>query len=120
MNDHAHVLLRPGAEDPHAALAAVDTARADYRQRYAEAQMIVPDAVFDEVREVNTALGAVYGTLVRLTRGMPREGDDLPGVQRGVRQGWRLLSRMRAAMRTDLDVTEPSHGQDMRRPRSSP
>ncbi|WP_327290229.1 hypothetical protein [Streptomyces sp. NBC_01198] len=120
LNDHAHVLLHPGAEDQDAALAAVDTARAEYRRRYAEAQMIVPDAVLAEVREVNTALGAIYGTLARLTRGVPRDGDELPAAQAGIRRGWQLLSRMRAAMRADLDVTGPSHGRDAPRPRSSP
>lgn len=108
-NDHAHA-LRIGTAHPQESLSAVDTARVEYRQRYAEAQMIVPDTVLAEVRQVNTTLGATYGTLARLTRGTAREGDDLATAQAEIKEAWRILSRMRATMRTDLDVTGPTHG----------
>ncbi|MFJ4368861.1 hypothetical protein ACIP4S_32660 [Streptomyces chartreusis] len=107
LNDHAHV-LRIGYA-PQESLAAVETARADYRRRYAEAQMIVPDIVLTEVRRVDIGLGSVYGILARLTHDTAREGDDIESVRDTIKQGWRDLSRMRAAMRTDLGVTEPSH-----------
>jgi hypothetical protein len=109
LNDHAHV-LRLGTEDPQESLAAVDTARVEYRRRYAEAQMIVPDTVLAEVKRVNTSLGSVYGVLARLTRGTAREGDDIATARAEIKEGWRILSRMRATMRTDLDVTGPTHG----------
>jgi hypothetical protein len=109
LNDHAHV-LRLVADDPQESLATVDTARVEYRQRYAEAQMIAPDTVLVELRRVNTSLGSVYGVLARLTRGTAREGDDIATARAEIKEGWRVLSRMRATMRTDLDAPGPSHG----------
>ncbi|WP_405951614.1 hypothetical protein OG588_40665 [Streptomyces prunicolor] len=108
LNDHAHVLRIEG--DAAESLAALETARVDYRRRYAEAQMIVPDAVLAEVRKVDKEVGSVYGSLARVTRDRPRDGDDLDTVRTVIGQGWRHLSEMRAAMRTDLDVTGPTHG----------
>jgi hypothetical protein len=108
LNDHGHV-LRLGADDPQESLATVDTARVEYRRRYAEAQMIVPDTVLAEVRRVNTSLGSVYGVLARLTRGTPREDDDIATAPAEIKETWQTLSRMRATMRTDLNVTDPSH-----------
>jgi hypothetical protein len=107
LNDHAHVLAI--GYDPQESLAVVETARVDYRRRYAEAQMAVPDTVLAEVGRVDTGLGSLYGTLARLTRDAAREGDDLENVREKIKQGWRDLSRMRAMMRADLGVTGPSH-----------
>ncbi|MGW7239434.1 hypothetical protein [Streptomyces sp. NPDC054804] len=107
LNDHAHVLRIGG--DPGESLEALETARVDYRRRYAEAQMIVPDAVLAEVRKVDRGLGSVYGSLARLTRDRARDGDDLDSVRTVIKQGWRDLSGTRAAMRTDLDVTGPTY-----------
>ncbi|MFE6039863.1 hypothetical protein [Streptomyces sp. NPDC056452] len=107
LNDHRHV-LRIGY-DPRESLALVETARVEYRQQYAEAQMIVPDTVLEEVRRVDIGLGSVYGTLARLSQNTARDGDDVETVRDEITQGWRDLSRMRATMRTDLGVTRPSH-----------
>ncbi|MFF1637745.1 hypothetical protein ACFVXA_08950 [Streptomyces sp. NPDC058246] len=107
LNDHAHV-LRIGY-DTQESMATVEAARADYRRRYAEAQMTVPDTVLTEVRRVDISLGSVYGTLARLTHGTAREADDLGNVREQIKQAWRDLSRMRATMRTDLGVSGPSH-----------
>ncbi|MET9968078.1 hypothetical protein ABZZ80_19660 [Streptomyces sp. NPDC006356] len=107
LNDHAHV-LRIGY-DPQESLATVETARAEYRRQYAEAQMTVPDTVLAEVRLVDIGLGSVYGILARLSHDTAREGDDIEDARHKIKQGWRDLSRMRATMRTDLGVTEPSH-----------
>ena len=109
LNDHAHV-LRLGADGAQESLATLDTARVEYRRRYAEAQMIVPDTVLTEVRQVNTRLGSVYGALARLTRGRAREGEDIASARAEIKEGWWLLARMGATMRADLDVRGPSHG----------
>jgi len=103
LNDHTHVLRIGG--DPAESLAAAETARVEYRRRHAEAQMIVPDSVLVGVRKVDKGLGSVYGSLARVTRDRPREGDDLDTVRATIKQGWRDLAEMRATMRTDLDVT---------------
>jgi hypothetical protein len=106
LNDHSHV-LRIGY-DPQESLATVEAARVDYRRRYAEAQMIVPDLVLTEVRRVDSDLNSVYGVLARLTRGTTRDGDDIEDVRDAIKQGWQDLSRMRTTMREDLGVTRPS------------
>ena len=106
LRDHSQTLGSGAAGDPVASLEALDTSRTELRRQYAEAQLTVPDPVLEEIRRVNRHLGALYGTLIRLTRGVPREGDDLTAAQAAVREGWELLRRMRHAMRTDLGVTE--------------
>ncbi|MET9880697.1 hypothetical protein ABZZ36_39755 [Actinacidiphila glaucinigra] len=109
LSDHAHALRLDAAADPAETLDAVESARVEYRQRYAEAQMIVPDAVLAEVRLANNSVGAVYGILARLTRGGADEGDEVEVARRRIKEGWRVLARMRATMRADLRVTAPSH-----------
>ncbi|MFF2810407.1 hypothetical protein ACFVT2_25215 [Streptomyces sp. NPDC058000] len=108
LNDHAHALQRDPVE-PDETLDAMETARIEFRQRYAEAQMVVPDTVLAEVRRANTALGGIYGILVRLTRGAAADGDTLGTARNRIKQSWRVLSDMRATMRADLRVTGPSH-----------
>ncbi|MFJ7070051.1 hypothetical protein [Streptomyces sp. NPDC101115] len=100
MNDHAHV-LRIG-HDPQESLVTVGAARSDYRRRYAEAQMTVPDSDLTEVRLVDSRLGSGYGMPARLTRRTARGSEDVESVRDEIKQGWRLLSGMRATMRTDL------------------
>ncbi|MGY0020618.1 hypothetical protein ACVHNB_16750 [Streptomyces sp. YJ-C3] len=107
LNDHVHA-LRLGTETPQTSFDAVETARAEYRQWYAEAQMIVPDQVLAQVRTVNTGIAAVYGILARITRGTAREGEDIATAQSRIKESWRALSLMRATMRADLNVTAPS------------
>ncbi|GAA2296804.1 hypothetical protein OKJ48_27130 [Streptomyces kunmingensis] len=109
LSDHVHA-LRLGTEAPQPTFDVIDAARAEYRQWYAEAQMIVPDEVLTQVRAVNTGIGSVYGVLVRLTHGTAREGEDITAAQSRIKESWRALSLMRAAMRADLGVTAPSHG----------
>lgn len=106
LRDHAQT-LRPGAtDDAVASLEALDTTRTEFRQRYAEAQMTVPDPVLEEIRRVSRHLGTIYGTLIRLTRGVPREGDDLTTAHAAVKEGWELLRSMRRTMRAELGVTD--------------
>ncbi|MER7987949.1 hypothetical protein ABTY53_20540 [Streptomyces noursei] len=108
LNDHAHALQHEPVE-PEETLDAMETARIEFRQRYAEAQMIVPDTVLAEVRRANSALGGVYGVLARLTRGVAGDGENLTAVRVRIKEGWRVLSDLRASMRADLRVTGPSH-----------
>ncbi|MEU9397795.1 hypothetical protein AB0D86_48485 [Streptomyces sp. NPDC048324] len=107
LNDYTHA-LRLGAEQDET-LDTVETARRAYRQQYAEAQMIVPDTVLSEVRRVNNCLGAVYGILTRITRGIPRNGEDIAAARDRIKEAWQVLSDMRATMRADLKVTGPSY-----------
>ncbi|MEV4558708.1 hypothetical protein AB0K51_17185 [Kitasatospora sp. NPDC049285] len=105
LNDHAHALRR---QQPSTAaeLAAVEAARAEYRQRYAEAQMTVPDAVLAEASRANHRLGVLYGTLVRIAHGTARPGDDLTAYPAAVDAAWDGLAVLRHTMRTDLGITD--------------
>jgi hypothetical protein len=104
LNELAYTLRRGTAS-----LDAVEAARTEFRQRYAEAQMIVPDEVLTQVRQAHLCLGQVYGTLARLSRGALEDGDDIAAVPDSLNECWRLLTRVRATMRADLQVTDPSH-----------
>lgn len=106
LNDHSHV-LRIG-HDPQESPATVEAARVDYRRRYAEARMIVPDLVLTEVRRVDSDLNSVHGVLARLTRGTTRDGDGIEDVRDAIKLGRQDLSGMRTTMREDLGVTRPS------------
>jgi hypothetical protein len=108
LNDHAHALRR-GTAGTDESLDAMETARTEFRRQYAEAQMIVPDAVLTEVRQAHLCLGKVYGILSRLSHGAAEDGDDIATARDGMHECWQILSRVRATMRTDLRVTGPSH-----------
>jgi type II secretory pathway pseudopilin PulG len=82
--------------------------RASYRNCYAEAQMIVPDAVLTAARAANAELNQIYGTLRRLEQGSARDGDSLASVRSRVETARALLHGLRDAMRADLKVTETS------------
>ncbi|GAA2115616.1 hypothetical protein GCM10009759_60660 [Kitasatospora saccharophila] len=111
LNDHAHALRR---EQPSsiAETAAVEAARTEYRQRYAEAQMTVPDAVLAEISRANRRLGALYGALARNAHGTARPGDDLASCFAAVDAAWDGLAVLRHAMRADLGITEAADGAD--------
>ncbi|WP_327674559.1 hypothetical protein [Kitasatospora sp. NBC_00458] len=104
LNDYAHALRRdPAAAEP--ALAVLDTVRTEYLQRYAEAQMTVPDLVLAEVSRANRVLSGLYGRLMRIGHGMPEPEGELAALTGAVEAGWDQLALLRATMRTDLGIS---------------
>ncbi|MFD5450871.1 hypothetical protein ACWDTR_08945 [Streptomyces sp. NPDC003470] len=82
--------------------------RASYRNCYAEAQMIVPDAVMAAARATNAELNQIYGILKRLEQGSVRDGESLSSLRSHVETARVLLHGLRDTMRADLKVTETS------------
>ncbi|WP_051782644.1 MULTISPECIES: hypothetical protein [unclassified Streptomyces] len=108
LNDHVHALQR-GAAETDDALGALETARKEFRQIYAEAQLIVPDTVLPELRQVHLSTAQAYAILSRLSRGTAEDGEDINAAQDSINHCWDVLFQVRAMMRADLNATGPSY-----------
>ncbi|MFH7595540.1 hypothetical protein WDV06_10620 [Streptomyces racemochromogenes] len=83
---------------------AAATAMSAHRVQYDEAQMLVSDAVLDEVRRVNGLLSVLYGLLRRIDCGVPQPDDTVERAKYLLKDLWPPLMTMREAMRRDLGV----------------
>ncbi|MET9729094.1 hypothetical protein ABZZ79_00075 [Streptomyces sp. NPDC006458] len=85
----------------------LEEARREYRDRYAEAQMIVPERILEASRSVNDVLAEADAVVKRLDRGLAREGEN-PERQLLVlkEEAEPRLSAMRGLMREDLGVAD--------------
>ncbi|GAA2959159.1 hypothetical protein [Streptomyces enissocaesilis] len=88
------------------ARAQVEEARRDYRDRYAEAQMVVPEVVLTASRELNVILAAVDATAKRVDRGLSREGESADQALLDLKAAEPALTAMRRIMREDLGVAD--------------
>lgn len=86
--------------------AQVEEARLDYRDRYAEAQMVVPDRVLAASREVNAVLAGVDAVVKRIDRGIPRDGETAERALADLKAVEPRLTAMGRVMREDLGVTD--------------
>ncbi|MFD0417198.1 hypothetical protein [Streptomyces sp. NPDC127108] len=84
----------------------LEEARRDYRDRYAEAQMIVPERILDASRELNKVLAGIDAAAKRIDRGAPHEGETAPGCLVDLKEAEPRLARMRELMRRDLGVAD--------------
>ncbi|MET7568077.1 hypothetical protein ABZT04_06170 [Streptomyces sp. NPDC005492] len=84
----------------------LEEARRDYRDRYAEAQMVVPERVLDASRAVNEILAAVDAAVKRLDRNLVRDGENPEQLLLDLKEAEPRLAAMRRLMRADLGVTE--------------
>ncbi len=84
----------------------LEEARRDYRDRYAEAQMVVPERILDASRAVNQVLADVDAAVKRLDRGLARDGESAEGSLLQLKDAEPRLAAMRQLMRADLGVTE--------------
>ncbi|MGI5340877.1 hypothetical protein ACQEVS_27485 [Streptomyces sp. CA-181903] len=105
LNRHLHILREHGTADD-ADKTALDEAKAAFRDRYSEAQMIAPEEVLGPAHTVNKALSRVYGHVKRLERGEPEPGETLASASRAQHAVRDLLRPMRTAMRRDLGVSQ--------------
>lgn len=87
------------------ALGGVDAVRAEYRHRYAVAQMLVPDTVLPYVRAANKQLGVVYGRLAAPVRNTDAPSLDHDELRVIVDDAWHLLAALRTQMRRDLGTS---------------
>ncbi|WP_406005326.1 hypothetical protein OG440_03465 [Streptomyces sp. NBC_00637] len=103
--------LPSGEGEPESAteLEELEAVRVEYRARYAEAQMVVPDAVLSVATAVNSELNQAYGMLKRLHARTPREPDGPQHVRTHLDAARGFLHDLRREMRLDLGIT-PSSG----------
>ncbi|MEV8547692.1 hypothetical protein [Streptomyces sp. NPDC051572] len=103
LNRHLHVMRERGVEDADSD--ALDEAKNAHRDRYSEAQMIVPEEVLMRASVVNQALNKVYGQVKRLERGAPGPDETIETASQVQHELWDMLRTMRTAMRHDLGVS---------------
>jgi hypothetical protein len=84
----------------------LEETRRDYRDRYAQAQMIVPERILEASRSVNEVLAGIDAAVKRLDRGVARDGESAEGALLELKEAEPRLSAMRRLMREDLGVAE--------------
>ena len=84
----------------------LEEARRDYRDRYAEAQMVVPERILEASRMLNTVLAGIDAELKRLDRGLARDGESADQALLDLKEAEPRLSAMRRLMREDLGVAD--------------
>ncbi|WP_406268363.1 hypothetical protein OH779_25330 [Actinacidiphila glaucinigra] len=84
----------------------VEESRRDYRDQYAEAQMIVPERVLEASRDVNRVLAAADTAAKRLDRGLAADGESARTALEALKDAEPLLRTMQRLMREDLGVTD--------------
>lgn len=82
----------------------LEEARRDYRDRYAEAQMIVPERILEASRELNTVLAGIDALAKRIDRGLQRDGETAAEALLELKEAEPRLSAMRRIMREDLGI----------------
>jgi hypothetical protein len=97
--------LRDGVYTDHER-AQLEQARLDYRDRYAEAQLVVPDRVLGASRDLNTVLAAADAIVKRLDRGLARPGESADGALTDLAAAEPRLTTLRSVMREDLGIPE--------------
>ncbi|MGW0992729.1 hypothetical protein [Streptomyces sp. NPDC002520] len=84
----------------------LEEARLDYRDRYAEAQMVVPERILEASRDVNRVLADVDAAVKRLDRGRAQDGESPDRSLLDLKEAEPLLTTMRRLMRADLGVED--------------
>ena len=84
----------------------LEEARRDYRDRYAEAQMVVPERILDASRAVNEVLSGADAVAKRLDRSLAGEGESAQRALLDLKEAEPRLSAMRRLMREDLGVED--------------
>ncbi|WP_307841449.1 hypothetical protein [Streptomyces endocoffeicus] len=82
----------------------LEEARRDYRDRYAEAQMIVPERVLEASRDLNTVLAGIDAMAKRIDRGLQYDGETAADALQELKEAEPRLSAMRRIMREDLGI----------------
>nr|WP_206323440.1 hypothetical protein [Streptomyces sp. HNM0574] len=82
----------------------LEETRRDYRDRYAEAQMLVPEHILDASRDVNALLAEADAAAKRVDRGQARPGETPDSALEALRAVTPRLTAMRRLMREDLGL----------------
>ncbi|MCX5361142.1 hypothetical protein OG864_20760 [Streptomyces sp. NBC_00124] len=84
----------------------LEEVRREYRDRYAEAQMVVPERILQASRAVNQVLAGIDAVVKRLDRGRARDGESAVQALLDLKEAESRLSEMRRLMREDLGVAD--------------
>ncbi|MEU9911705.1 hypothetical protein [Streptomyces sp. NPDC051001] len=84
----------------------LEEVRREYRDRYAEAQMVVPERILQASRAVNEVLAGIDAVVKRLDRGRARDGESAARALLDLKEAEPRLSEMRRLMREDLGVAD--------------
>ncbi|MFF8291667.1 hypothetical protein ACF068_20880 [Streptomyces sp. NPDC016309] len=105
MTSHLHALRR--GEDAEVSLADLEASRLAFRDSYAEAQMVVPEAVLRTCSTAKSRLNAAYGTLRQYGAAPAAHPGELAGLEDEFHRGvWPHLREMKRSMRADLGVDD--------------
>ncbi|MDQ0757709.1 hypothetical protein [Streptomyces canus] len=103
MSNYLHALEND--EDVPACLESLEAARLAYRDSYAEAQMVVPNVVFDASRAAKKELNHFYGDLKRYGADPSAYASELADLHPRLHDVvWRSVGALRRSMRVDLGV----------------
>ncbi|MFE5108341.1 hypothetical protein [Streptomyces sp. NPDC056663] len=78
------------------------------REKWAGAQLILPDTLLHNAAETNGVLWKIYETVYRIEHGAPEDGESLESAHARLMEAKRLLFDLREAMRRDLGVSSPA------------
>lgn len=92
--------------DLERARGSAEAARDAMREEWAEAQLVLPDALLPLAAEVNGVLWKVYELLHRVERGTPAPGESADAATDLLLAAKRDLFALREAMRADLGVSD--------------
>ncbi|MGW1841171.1 hypothetical protein [Streptomyces sp. NPDC001966] len=84
----------------------LEEARLDHRDRYAEAQMIVPEPILQASRDLNQVLAGGDAVVKRLDRGVAHDGENVEQALEDLKSADPRLDAMWRLMRQDLGVTD--------------
>ncbi|MDQ0795103.1 hypothetical protein [Streptomyces sp. B1I3] len=86
--------------------AQLEAGRRDYRDRYAEAQMIIPMTVISASHDLNTVLAATDAAIKRIDRGLAADTETPDQVLLTLKATEPRLTAMHRIMREDLGITD--------------
>ncbi|MER5938643.1 hypothetical protein ABT121_15115 [Streptomyces sp. NPDC001928] len=112
LSDELHQLSHVASGERDTRVTELDDVRVQYRSCYAEAQMVVPDAVLTVASIVNRELNQAYGIVKRLHGPTQRDQDSPQQARAHLDAARGLLHDLRREMRHDLGITQSQEGDD--------
>lgn len=96
-----------GSQDADTALKNLEAGRLAYRDSYAEAQMILPDAVLRAGSTAKERLNAAYGTLRKYGAAPSTYAGELAALEGELHEKvWPCLGALKQSMRADLGIDD--------------
>ncbi|MFF8918878.1 hypothetical protein ACF08M_37640 [Streptomyces sp. NPDC015032] len=86
---------------------ATEAARVEFQATYAQAQMLIPDAVLEPSRKVRVALADARKLIGALYEDATHGQEEWQEAHTFLIQMWDVIITMQVAMRQDLGITQP-------------